>query len=372
VASFQTRTIAHPHLVAAYEAVLRAIRVPAGAGLVVVSGPTGVGKTTLRLRVQQQLTKDLLPELESEPGRFAVVGVEAVAGDAGEFRWRDFYKRALLAMDEPMIDRKVLPPGLTPVRASTRSVSATSAAPELRHALEQALRHRRPAAFLIDEAQHLKKIASGRRLLDQLDTVKSLASMTGVVHVLLGTYEVLALTNLSGQLNRRTIDVHFPRYRADCAEDVRAFQRVVFSFQHCLPVEVMPDLVGWWERLYEGSVGCVGVLKDWLTRGLAMALEAGDQTLTREHLEAQSLSRTKLLQMAREIKEGEERVADGAQVITELRTMLGMNAGELGTEWSMNTSVPATAAGSPRRRGRRRVGERSPTRDSVATTHRAG
>ena len=47
-----------------------------------------------------------------------------------------------------------------------------AAAPDLRRAVEYCVRHRRPAAILVDEAQHLKKIASGRRLLDQLDTIK--------------------------------------------------------------------------------------------------------------------------------------------------------------------------------------------------------
>jgi len=42
--------------------------------------------------------------------------------------------------------------------------------------LEQALRYRSPTAFIVDEAQHFKRIAGGRRLLDQMDTLKSLAN----------------------------------------------------------------------------------------------------------------------------------------------------------------------------------------------------
>jgi hypothetical protein len=38
---------------------------------------------------------------------------------------------------------------------------------EYRYAVEQAVRYRRPVAIMIDEAQHLGKIPSGRRLLDQ-------------------------------------------------------------------------------------------------------------------------------------------------------------------------------------------------------------
>ena len=59
----------------------------------------------------------------------------------------------------------------------------------------------------MDEAQHLKKFASGRRLLDQMDILKSLASLTDTIHVLIGTYELLGLADLSAQLNRRSREI---------------------------------------------------------------------------------------------------------------------------------------------------------------------
>jgi hypothetical protein len=48
----------------------------------------------------------------------------------------------------------------------------------------------------------------------------SVASPSHLLRNATGTYELLALTNLSGLRNRRTIDVHFPRYHADRDEDV--------------------------------------------------------------------------------------------------------------------------------------------------------
>ena len=77
---------------------------------------------------------------------------------------------------------------------------------EYQHAVERALAFRRPAAVLIDEAQHLAKMGSGRRLADQLDVIKSLANRTKTVHVLMGTYELLAFRN-----SERTIEP--PEYR---------------------------------------------------------------------------------------------------------------------------------------------------------------
>src|SRR5207249_6305769 len=90
---------------------------------------------------------------------------------------------------------------------------------DLSYAAEQALRYRRPPVVFVDEAQHIARIASGRRLSDQLDVIKSIANRTQTVHVLLGTYELLAFRNLSAQLSRRSVDVHFARYSADSPED---------------------------------------------------------------------------------------------------------------------------------------------------------
>ena len=138
---------------------------------------------------------------------------------------------------------------------------------------------------MIDEAQHLGKIASGRRLLDQLDVIKSIANQTKTVHVLFGTYDLLAFRNLNGQLSRRSIDVHFGRYHAERTEDRQIFINVVRSFEKELPFADHPDLVSNWEFLYERTVGSVGVLKEWLVRALTAALRHGGQRLTRADLD---------------------------------------------------------------------------------------
>lgn len=93
----------------------------------------------------------------------------------------------LAQMDEPLIKYKLgaagkhehaTRPPLTP--------DAKAAGSACRHAVEQALRFRNPFAVLIDKAQHLAKMSSGRRLLDQLDVIKSIANRSSTVHVLFG------------------------------------------------------------------------------------------------------------------------------------------------------------------------------------------
>lgn len=222
--------------------------------------------------------------------------------------------------------------------------------------MEQAVRYRRPVAVMIDEAQHLGKIPSGRRLLDQLDVVKSMANQTKTVHVLFGTYDLLAFRNLNAQLSRRSIDVHLARYRAEDSEDRQTFINVVRSFEKELPFEDRPDLVSDWEFLYERSLGCVGILKEWLVRAATVAARRGSQRLTRINLESQALSVAQCEQMHAETADGELKLNESGQAVAQLRGRLG-----LGTS--------ATAKPDPEQRASavkfRRPGQRLPTRDVV-------
>lgn len=364
---FRAYTMAHPRLLAARETLLNAIHEVAPNSLILLMGPTGVGKTTLRAKIEQILTSEMLPELGTDPVRLPVVSVECIAPESGSFSWRDHFRRLLLQMDEPLVDYKLNPEA--PVRMgdrATRLPDARAAGAQYHHAVEQALRFRRPAAVLLDEAQHLARMSSGRRLSDQLDVIKSLANCTGTVHVLLGTYELLAFRNLSAQLSRRSIDIHFPRYRIDDANDQKIFLTVLRSFEQQLPLLQPPKLVEEWEYLYERSIGCVGVLKDWLVRALTGVFRRNARVLTLRDLQAHAPSVPQCDKMLSEALEGEVRLLESAEERKRLRTRLGLGSQEPRREESSSDTMTQAAIEirSPRKRGRR-PGQRQPRRDPI-------
>ena len=354
---FRAYTVAHPLLVEAKAKLMAAISESEPNSLVFVFGPTGVGKTTLKIKVEQVITNDLRPGLEQDRGRIPVVGVEAIAPESGRFSWSDHFRRLLLAMNEPLTERKRDPESLHVRQCSTFGSKTTIA--EYRYAVEQALRFRRPAAVMIDEAQHLSKMASGRRLLDQLDVVKSIANQTRIVHVLFGTYDLLAFRNLNGQLSRRSLDVHFPRYQAESASERQVFINILQSFAHHMPLAEPPDLTAEWELLYERSIGCVGILKQWLMRALSSVLRCGGNTIGRKDLEAQALSVLQCQKIFSETAEGEAQSAEPAEARRVLQCRLGLQAGVARNNRG-EIRKPATA-----RNNKRRPGVRRPRRDRI-------
>jgi energy-coupling factor transporter ATP-binding protein EcfA2 len=351
---FQDFTVAHPRLVDAKDRLLAAIRECAPNSVILVLGPTGVGKTTLRMRVEQILSAESLAALQADPASLPVVSIEAVAPPSGSFNWRDHFRRMLYEMNEPLIDQKRK---MESCDGDVRFMPGIKAHGEQYHyAVEQALRYRRPRAVLVDEAQHLAKMASGRRLLDQLDVIKSIANRTGTVHVLFGTYDLLAFRNLSGQLSRRSVDVHFCRYRAGDAEDRRTFLNVLGSFERQMPLPEPPELVANWEFLYERSIGCVGVLKEWLVRALAAALSRGASKLTHRDLSAQALTISQCEKMLAEVTEGEARLTESDGARSRFRLALGLPGIEV-DQGRMSAPAPAQQ--------RRMPGQRYAKRDPI-------
>jgi energy-coupling factor transporter ATP-binding protein EcfA2 len=168
---FKTYTIAHPLLDQADKAVWNALREPAGAVLVFVFGPTGIGKTTLLAHIEKRLVEAALLRMQEDQNHVPVLRLDAVAPALQQFRWVDYYQRGLMALHEPLIDHKVDYHQRQPIFNEKRNMFVSprtrsrANVDELRLAFELALKHRQTRAVLIDEAQHLAKLARGSRLL---------------------------------------------------------------------------------------------------------------------------------------------------------------------------------------------------------------
>jgi hypothetical protein len=73
-------------------------------------------------------------------------------------------------------------------------------------------------------------------------------------------------------ISHPSVDIHLGRYHAEIESQRQHFINALYTFQDRIPLTEKPDLVSKWDYFYERSIGCVGVLKDWLTRSLALVL----------------------------------------------------------------------------------------------------
>ena len=370
LAYFKTYTVAHPFLQRANKEIWDALQEPGGALMIFIVGPTGVGKTTLWEHIDQRLTQLAQTRMLQDPDHMPVINLYAMAPSSRQFRWPDFYTRALMAVSEPLIDYKVDSQAIIPIynEKMRRHVppQLVGDAAMLQRSWEQVLRYRKPDAIFVDEAQHLAKTAGGSRLIDQLDHVKSLAVATQTMHVLAGTYELLVFRNLNAQLSRRSIDVHLPRYRAEVKDERLAFQNVLLTFQRQLPLEEAPDLIHQWKICYTRTVGCVGLLKNWLTKALREAVESGEKTISPALLLKHAASADRCDQYITDIEEGERSLNTDPRATERLMERLGLNTRTRRTkenppEDEEGEEPPKKKTPSPRRR----VGQRNPTRDEV-------
>ncbi|GAC1350755.1 MAG: ATP-binding protein [Ktedonobacteraceae bacterium] len=340
--------IEHPRLLETLDATIQAI-CPPGEGasvrrpgtMVLVIGPARVGKTTFIRLLEERLLSQARTQMEQDSGFIPFSSVTTAGPEASRFDWPTYYKAVLRGLQDPFVDGKI-------ARIPTR---------ELREAMEAALLHRKPITVIVDEAHHLAKAASGRRLQDQLDHLKYFENVTGVSHILVGTYELRPFRKVNAQLACRSVDVHFSRYDATKEEEAQVFRSVLWALQRQLPVPEEPRLVEHWEFLYARSIGCIGLLKLHLNRALNAALPEGAKTVTLAHVRQTALESARVELALRNALESEAELTEPADADEQLLALLGLRGPR---RREAQKGLQPQAKASPRK-----PGKRGPGRDST-------
>jgi len=317
--------------------------------MVLVIGPARVGKTTLIHLLEERLLAYAQARMQRDPHFIPLASITAPEPGSGRFDWADYYKPVLRQLGNPFVDSQ-----LAPIRAR-----------QMREAMEAAFLERKPLAIIVDEAHHLAKARSGRHLQDNLDHLKHFENLTGVSHILVGTYEMRPFRKVNPQLACRSVDVHFPRYNLLSEEDCQVFRSVLWALQRQLPVEEEPLLAQkHWEFLYGRSIGCIGLLKLHLNRALNLALTQRAKTVTEIHLRQTAMPDVRVKLAMRNALESEAEFVEAEdadeQLLAELRQPPSQIASHIQETPGQNKQGPSTGK-------KHRVGARALGRDPIET-----
>ncbi len=376
---FRQYKTAHDRLKDVTSQVKSAIKLRGHEGIIMVVGPTRAGKTTLLQGVINSILLEKMSEMEKDPGFLPAAWMEAYAYKRG-YKWRDHWYGCLKALHEPLIEHKSAGYSIAPDRNARHAPSDYKFEQEdiLRRSFENAAKHRQTRVFGVDEAQSLVIGSPSNLHRSHVEVIKSVANTSKALHILCGNFDLLKLSNLSGQIGARsTRPIHFSRYHPNSKPDLKSFAAVVLDLASKMPVPESPnfDKPEIFEYCLTMSLGLVGLLKVWFTDALGDVLENGRGTVMLNDLEKHEPPEDVLETISKEIVEGEQQLVQkkGKIGLIKLRMLKGAFFDE-----SEDTSPPRNeddvkqAGGSTNDKKRdkktarrNRKVERAPARDAV-------
>jgi hypothetical protein len=249
--------------------------------VIFVAGPTRVGKTTLK----SALAHELVGAVGTPPHTIPLIEVEAATTQQGRFSTKHFTLRMLEELRDPVFVGLGI------------AVRQSQAETELRIQLERDVRYRGTKYVLLDEAHHFLRSPAGMSAGDILDWIKCIGNRTGVVFVLFGGYDLLRFSFASAHLNGRSITLDFGRYK-DAGADLDEFDRILLTFDELVGTGRQLTLHGARDLLYEGTLGCFGLVSSWVVAALADMVASGSSRLSERNF-----TRTRLEQQIAPIRE---------------------------------------------------------------------
>jgi len=104
---FMNYRVAHPALVRVDAELSEVLADPGPTLLVLLVGPAGVGETTLLQALTARILEREAGDLRRNLARIPIAGISVIQTENGRFDEADYYRRALAALHEPLIQRKI-------------------------------------------------------------------------------------------------------------------------------------------------------------------------------------------------------------------------------------------------------------------------
>jgi type II secretory pathway predicted ATPase ExeA len=312
LAAFEGVRKAHTHYRNAFNRTLALALRSCPGKVVIVTGPSGVGKSTLAVSLQNKVYAEASNSCDAHPAYVPAMLLRATAPHAMEFSWKDFFTRLLEGLCEPLRHKELQMTDQLDLWSEIKTLLRAdhTTADGLRRQAERALDKRRTRVIIIDEAQHLLLCRNATSLRHQFEAIKSFADMSGVTIILVGTYDLLRIRDQSAQLIRRGQIVHFPRYDFAIKEHRSDFKSAMAALTNDLPIPLAPEVATDTTYFYLKTAGCIGILRDLLRDSLSDALELGQQCISRATIDANAQPNKAIRRILAEAVQGEALLED--------------------------------------------------------------
>jgi len=362
LAALQQYKIKHASLEKMDTLLMNAIEEHTSYSILALYGPSGVGKSTVMKRIAERCREE-----EPDSSVVPVVVVQASPEDVGRASRLDFYRQVLHQLRGHVAIRDRI---LNLPLARERGKKSTDPAEwlEMRDAVSYALDLLKVKAVCIDEAQHLMQADAAQKPSIQLDWLKSLTNRSNLLYILVGNFSLYDFCHLNGQLARRVREEQFARYHLESQADAVEFTSALKVLLEQVPLQVdIPEMLTHWKWFGEWSIGCIGILSDWVVETAATLCRAGETVLTLEALAKHALKPAQRLKLETEARTGEFKIEEAKKESErELQRLLGRPS----TFPSSSPPHPTSSNGSatsplpPKSRSSSRI-ERAAHRDPV-------
>lgn len=215
-----------------------------------------------------------------------------------------------------------------------------------RRRVEILLQARGTRTLYIYNAHHLtpQKSTRNRQYRSILDILQSLADCGNARLVLVGNYGTWDADRISTSVLSRSSVIEFPAYRISESDEASHWSDVVYSLAEMLPPAFGRELLRVDGIVLDGSLGCVGLLVEWLRRAYLLKQRSSADTSFITCMEKTQLSYNQLLVLSNELYKEPPLEPNPRKI---LRSKLGI--------------VKTSEFTKPKRR----PGQRNPTRDPV-------
>ncbi len=270
---YKKQTVFHARFIESIDRMSALIEGPLTQNLILLIGPTGVGKSWLIHELSRRY------KLMGSP----LIRFECFPPLQSTSPFRRFFEDYQKALNDPFATKPRALDGSTALEGEIFSPRTTL--DNLSRVVCDRVRKLKPRAVLLDEANVFADLSAAQTRFS-LKLFKAVANQTEVPHVLVGTEALLNFIGLDSQLQRRGRVIHLDTYSNDTEADKTDFVNALDELLNLSPIPANQNIIHKTLNVRDLCYGAIGILADLILNGCKLAHQRNSSELTFADLKA--------------------------------------------------------------------------------------